>query len=469
MIESWRAARWTHRKAAASRAVRRACTSLGYTREVVVKPFDERLYTLKLQEALVPRMHRDTEERRGKVLAHQRKIGQALAGALHKLADSDIGVVREYVPEADKVCRETYLSDGNTITSEFIRNVLVHRVFSFIAVREGDSRWNLELVARRCRINGTDLTPALHHLVHRMNQLKSEVANRYEIEAMELSKKEARVRKVTQALSPPIEVVGTGSSVIHLKPTQIPPDFPTYFPNDLKSRAHLIIVEAVRKFPEQTQTLKLCKYVISEMTPVFSTAVQAGTIEPEQVFTDAGMGGLLHLVLVYNCDRDSERFRLGQEARKSDEWLMLAREIDELRLRPRVDESKPETWAKLKRRGDFIVLAEQSSNTATQIRNDYGLLKWNIRQLDQWVSQRKQDEEQPRLEEVKAAFSGTILVGDTDRVPYLTDRELGELLAHRQTPSSFAEAILAKRWGFTAATVKTYVRRRVTRKSTRDS
>src|SRR5208282_5011473 len=112
--------------------------------------FDERLYSLKLQEALVPRMHSDCGERRRKVLSQQREIGQAMPGALHKLVDSDISLIRDYIPEVDRACRETRMSDGNPITAEFIRNVLVHRVFSFIAVREGDSRWNLELFAGRC-------------------------------------------------------------------------------------------------------------------------------------------------------------------------------------------------------------------------------------------------------------------------------------------------------------------------------
>jgi hypothetical protein len=84
------------------------------TREVAVKPFDERLYVLKLQAALVPRMHRDTDERRRKVLSRQREIGQAKAGALHKIADSDIGVIRDYIPEVDTVVGERGSPTGTT-------------------------------------------------------------------------------------------------------------------------------------------------------------------------------------------------------------------------------------------------------------------------------------------------------------------------------------------------------------------
>jgi hypothetical protein len=44
-----------------------------------------------------------------------------------------------------------------------------------------------------------------------------------------------------------------------------------------------------------------------------------------------------------------------------------------------VGEGKPKVWTKLERRGDFIVLAEPSYDTTTQIRHDYSLLKWNVR------------------------------------------------------------------------------------------
>jgi len=127
--------------------------------------------------------------------------------------------------------------------------------------------------------------------------------------------------------------------------------------------------------------------------------------------------------------------------------------------------SQPEAWTKLERRGDFIVLAEPSNDTATRIQHDYELLKWNIRKFDQWASQEREYKKQPTLQEAKAVFEGTILVGDGGRVPYLTDHELEDLLVHPQTPSSFAEGILTKRWGFTASTVRTYLRRKHHRKS----
>jgi hypothetical protein len=332
----------------------------GAKREVAVKPFDERLYALKLQAALVPRMHRDTAERRHNVLSRQREIGQPEAGALHKIADSDIGLIRDYIPEVDTVCRQTWESDGNAITPEFIRNVLVHRVFSFIATREGDSGGNLKLFAGRTDTHA-HLSAALGHLVRGVNQLKSEVANRYEIEAIELSKKESQARKVTQAPRPPREVGGLGITHSSAKPTQIPPVLPMYFPKELKARTEVILAEAVRKFQYQTQTLELCKHVISEMTPLFCEAVTNGTMKASMTLEEGlgGMRDLLRSLAVYNDDGphtgwglSNEAYRLQQEARRSDEWLRLAKAIVEAEERgkcPVLEQNKPHAPAEAQR------------------------------------------------------------------------------------------------------------------------
>jgi hypothetical protein len=341
---------------------------------VVVKPFDEELYALKLQDALVPRMHRDSQERRHKVLAHQREIGQGLAGALSKLVDSDISLIRDYIPEVDRACRETWLSDGNLVTADFVRNLLVHRVFGFIAVREGNCRGNLERFARRCGIGGTHLTPALDHLVRNTNKLKREVSTRYEIEAIELSKKESRTRQVPRAPAPPSEVGGLGVSHSSAKPTQIPPDFPLYFPKELKARTAVILAEAVRKFQYQTQTLELCKHVISEMMPLFCEAVKNGTVKASTVLEEGlgGVGDLLRSLLVYNDDGhtgwglSNDAYRFQQEARKSDEWLRLAKaivEAEEQRKYPALEQNKPHELSDAQR------VKELSSSTANPAQN----------------------------------------------------------------------------------------------------
>lgn len=109
--------------------------------------------------------------------------------------------------------------------------------------------------------------------------------------------------------------------------TQIPPDLPAHYPDVLRVPTHVIMAEAVRRFSQQTHTLELCKWVISELTPVIRKAVGGLTMRPESVFSESGIEGLLRYLLVYNCDRDDERYRLAQEVRKSDEWLKLAKRV----------------------------------------------------------------------------------------------------------------------------------------------
>ena len=291
-----------------------------------MKPFDEGLLNLKLQDACKD-LHRDTNARLKEVDCDQKKTGQGYGpGWLAKRMDAAIEVFRKYyVPRIDKACREAWLSDHDAITPEFIRGIVVPRVFAFVAARKGAIQGESELLASRVGI-GTRLTPALHHLVHEISRVQGDLGRRYEIEARELAKQPARVHYVTQAPAP-IQPLRGGGIRRAPKPTEIPPDCPLYYPNELKTKTQVIFAEAVRKYTEQTQAPELCKYVISEMTPVFRAAVEDGTMKPDQVLSDSGMAGLLHSLLVYNCDHDTERFRLGQELRKSDEWLMLAKEI----------------------------------------------------------------------------------------------------------------------------------------------
>jgi hypothetical protein len=105
------------------------------------------------------------------------------------------------------------------------------------------------------------------------------------------------------------------------KDSQIPPDLPPYYPNNLKPQTHLIIAEAVRKFPDQTHTLELCRYVISDLTPHFRTAVQGKTLRADLVFPN--MGELLHYILVSNCHREDERPTARDWAKLK--WLRIHR------------------------------------------------------------------------------------------------------------------------------------------------
>jgi hypothetical protein len=77
-----------------------------------MKPFDERLFNLKFQDACKD-LHRDTDARLRQVDGDQKKIGQGYGpGWLAKRMDAAIDVFhKHYVPKVDKACRETWLSD----------------------------------------------------------------------------------------------------------------------------------------------------------------------------------------------------------------------------------------------------------------------------------------------------------------------------------------------------------------------
>jgi hypothetical protein len=134
------------------------------------------------------------------------------------------------------------------------------------------------------------------------------------------------VRAVTQAPPPPVDVLrGSGYVPRDPEPSQPLLDFPPYYPNHLQPRTSVVIGEAVKKFPVQTQVLNLLRFVISGLTPDFSAAVGEKTLRADLAL--GAMGDLIHSLSVYNTAKHSDTFRLEQEARKSDEWLEFARQI----------------------------------------------------------------------------------------------------------------------------------------------
>jgi uncharacterized protein YozE (UPF0346 family) len=120
-----------------------------------------------------------------------------------------------------------------------------------------------------------------------------------------------------------------------------------------------------------------------------------------------------------------------------------------------------EAWTRMERRGEFIVLAEGSNDTCTVLRQDYRLLYNTTRQFNQWVNQIDMTERDPKLEDAKRDFAGTILVGDDHTVPYLTDDEFADLFrAPVNAPSKFSIKIISRRWPLTPSTVSTIVNKK---------
>jgi hypothetical protein len=105
----------------------------------------------------------------------------------------------------------------------------------------------------------------------------------------------------------------------------MPLDLPLYYPNGLKLRTTAIIGEALKNFPVQTQTLELCKYVISKLTPHFCAVVRDKELRAD--LAPDRMSDLVHCLLVANCHDPSERFRFEKELIRSDEWVKLIAEL----------------------------------------------------------------------------------------------------------------------------------------------
>ncbi len=89
----------------------------------------------------------------------------------------------------------------------------------------------------------------------------------------------------------------------------------------------MIRTKAARKCPKQTQILELCKYFISEMTPLLCEAVKAGTMRADLAL-DA-MSDLLNSWLGRNCKDGDEKYPLKQNVEGSDEWSEFEKAIAE--------------------------------------------------------------------------------------------------------------------------------------------
>jgi hypothetical protein len=81
-----------------------------------------------------------------------------------------------------------------------------------------------------------------------------------------------------------------------------------------------IILDGLKKFPNQDKTLELCKWVISLGTPDFCDAITSKTLSVGRI--RAAMDSLLEYILRSN-ESENESFRLNGEVRRSDEWKKL--------------------------------------------------------------------------------------------------------------------------------------------------
>ena len=148
--------------------------------------FDERLFQLKIQP-INQRMHSDAGKCWARARAEVKRLGNH-AALLPTFVECQLEVLRNYLEEVYELRREVWLLDGNTVTPEFIRKIVVPHVFSVIAARKGAIQHELGLHARRAGA----CQGGAHYLIQKVSRLQGELANRYEVEAIELGKRRTR-------------------------------------------------------------------------------------------------------------------------------------------------------------------------------------------------------------------------------------------------------------------------------------
>jgi hypothetical protein len=140
-----------------------------------LKPFDERLFQLKLQP-INQRMHAEAGKCWPRARAEVKRLGNH-ARLLPAFVEYELEVLRKYLEEVDRLRREVWLLDGNAVTPEFIRTILAFHAFTIIAARKGAIQHELNRHATRTG----EHQRGGHILAHQMNRLQGEVANRYEV------------------------------------------------------------------------------------------------------------------------------------------------------------------------------------------------------------------------------------------------------------------------------------------------
>jgi hypothetical protein len=101
-------------------------------------------------------------------------------------------------------------------------------------------------------------------------------------------------------------------------------DYPLYYPQHLVAETHVIIGEAVEKFPTLDLILPLIQHVVVRMTPVMMR--ETSGVREDLVLLR--MGALVDSILVQHFGHDrSKGFDLKQVILDSDEWQALAKAV----------------------------------------------------------------------------------------------------------------------------------------------
>jgi hypothetical protein len=156
--------------------------------------FDRQLFTDKLKEL--------SHQMQTKSMASDRKAGVASretgGSFLLNIVDGQLALLNEWLEGVDRVAREVWKIQGEVVTPEFVRDVLLPEGMALIESRMGAVMSNISLMALR-RHDAINLQGAQHHLAMELNRLKAKVVNQYEIEAREMeymnTRQQTRIEK----------------------------------------------------------------------------------------------------------------------------------------------------------------------------------------------------------------------------------------------------------------------------------
>ena len=145
--------------------------------------FDRKLFTLKVSELAREMQAKSTDSDR-KASAEARKAGTS---SLIKTVDGQLALLDEWLEGIDRICREVWRVQGEAFTPDFVREVLLPEAMTLIGVRESTIKSNLSATALRTR--DSDQHRVEQHITMAIDKLRGTIATRYEIEALELTKR----------------------------------------------------------------------------------------------------------------------------------------------------------------------------------------------------------------------------------------------------------------------------------------
>jgi hypothetical protein len=168
--------------------------------------FDRELFTLKLCE-LTRQMQIKTEAA-SQIPRGRWGVSENRWLAYRNIVDALLPLLREWLGGADRICREVWQTQGEAITPEFVREVLLPEVMT--SIEEGSRVASVHVV--RILVWAQPSYLAQQHLAREMGRLKEELNTRYEIEARELEYREDQSDQSGESVTTP-----TGRNIDRLR------------------------------------------------------------------------------------------------------------------------------------------------------------------------------------------------------------------------------------------------------------